>query len=39
MRNWFMQTLKADVTVFEILGDATAKMLGRAVAEKKRVVV
>lgn len=37
MRNWFMQALKVDVAVFEILGGATAETLGRAVAEKVRV--
>lgn len=36
MRNWFMQTLKADVAVFEILGGATTATLGRSVAEKVR---
>ncbi|KAI9740047.1 MAG: polyketide synthase [Claussenomyces sp. TS43310] len=38
MRNWFMQTLKVDVAVFEILGGATAGTLGRAVAEKARAM-
>lgn len=37
MRNWFTQTLEADVAVFEILGGSTAETLGRAVAEKIRV--
>ncbi|KAI1490502.1 putative polyketide synthase [Biscogniauxia mediterranea] len=36
MRNWFMQTLKVDIAVFEILGGATAQSLGRVVAEKMR---
>lgn len=39
MRNWFTQTLKADVAVFEILGGSNAETLGRAVAEKVRVGV
>lgn len=39
MRNWFMQVLRVDVAVFEILGGATASTLGRAVAEKVRAVV
>jgi hypothetical protein len=39
MRNWFMQPLKVDVAVFEILGGSTAETLGRAVAEKIRVGV
>ena len=36
MRNWFIQILKVDVAVFEILGGATAGTLGRTVAEKLR---
>lgn len=36
MENWFMQTLKVDVAVFEILGGATARTLGGTVAEKVR---
>jgi len=36
MRNWFLQILKVDVAVFEILGGATAATLGRAVVEKMR---
>ncbi|KAK7724612.1 putative secondary metabolism biosynthetic enzyme [Diaporthe eres] len=39
MRNWLMQTLKADVAVFEILGGATAETLGRTVAEKVRAAL
>ncbi|KUL90228.1 hypothetical protein ZTR_02098 [Talaromyces verruculosus] len=39
MRNWFMQTLNADVAVFEILGGSPAETLGRAVAAKIRVGV
>ncbi|KAG6354648.1 hypothetical protein INS49_004666 [Diaporthe citri] len=36
MRNWLMQTLKADIAVFEILGGSTAETLGRTVADKVR---
>jgi hypothetical protein len=36
MRNWFMQTLKVDVAVFEILGGATTATLGRTVAERMK---
>lgn len=34
IRNWFLQTLKVDVAVFEILGGATTTTLGRSIAEK-----
>ncbi|KAF3057128.1 Lovastatin diketide synthase LovF [Daldinia childiae] len=36
LRNWFIKTLKVDLAVFEILGGATAMMLGQAAAEKMR---
>ncbi|KAI0844144.1 beta-ketoacyl synthase [Daldinia vernicosa] len=36
LRNWFIKTLKVDLAVFEILGGATAMMLGQAAAEKIR---
>jgi hypothetical protein len=34
LRNWFLQGLKADVAVFEILGGSTCETIGRGVAEK-----
>ncbi|KAF2962673.1 hypothetical protein GQX73_g10900 [Xylaria multiplex] len=34
LRNWFLKTLKVDIAVFEILGGATADMLGKVAAEK-----
>ncbi|KAI1464031.1 putative polyketide synthase [Daldinia caldariorum] len=36
LKNWFLQTLKVDLAIFEILGGATAMTLGRAAAEKMR---
>jgi hypothetical protein len=38
LRNWFMQTVKVDVAVFEILSGATSATLGRTVAEKMKKV-
>ncbi|KAL2201453.1 putative polyketide synthase [Corynascus similis CBS 632.67] len=34
LRNWFLQNLKVDVAVFEILGGSTCETIGRGVAEK-----
>ncbi|KAI0532014.1 putative polyketide synthase [Xylaria digitata] len=34
LRNWFLKTMKVDIAVFEILGGATADMLGKVAAEK-----
>ncbi|KAK4236508.1 lovastatin diketide synthase LovF [Achaetomium macrosporum] len=34
LRNWFLQGLKVDVAVFEILGGSTCETIGRGVAEK-----
>lgn len=34
LRNWFLKTVKVDIVVFEILGGATADMLGNFAAEK-----
>ncbi len=34
LRNWFLQSLKVDVAVFEILGGSTCETIGQAVAEK-----
>lgn len=36
LRNWFQKALKVDVTVFEILGGATAITLSQAVAGRMR---
>ncbi|GAB1316525.1 Lovastatin diketide synthase LovF [Madurella fahalii] len=37
LRNWFLQSLKVDVAVFEILGGSTCATLARGVAEKARL--
>ena len=34
LRNWFLQTLKVDVAVFEIMSGATTRTLARTAAEK-----
>ncbi|RYC55394.1 hypothetical protein CHU98_g10816 [Xylaria longipes] len=36
LRNWFMEMVKVDVALFEILGGATMLQLGHLVAEKLR---
>jgi hypothetical protein len=36
LRNWFLKVLKVDVTVFEILGGASARVLGETVAKRIR---
>jgi len=37
LRNWFLQALKVDVAVFEILGGSTSAMIAQGVAEKVRL--
>ena len=38
LRKWFARVLKADVTVFDILGNSTIESLSRSVAEKSALV-
>ncbi|CAG8974312.1 hypothetical protein HYALB_00011982 [Hymenoscyphus albidus] len=39
LRNWFVQTLDADVAIFELLGNATFQDIGVLVAGKSRLVL